>query len=76
MKKINITISIPEEIYQLLYTLVERRKIGIFVASALEKALEDKMENLKKEYIEAENDPDRQETINDWKALEGEDWND
>jgi hypothetical protein len=75
MKKINVTFSIPIETQQLLYNLIEKRKISSFVVEVLNKALEEKMELLKKAYAEAEHDPDRQETINEWKVLEGEDWN-
>lgn len=76
MKKVNVTFSIPVETQQLLYSLIERRKVSAFVVEALNKALEEKTEILKKAYADAEKDPDRQETINDWKALEGEEWDD
>lgn len=44
-----------------------------FVTTILNKALE-KMQSLRLEYAQAEEDPDRREVINDWKALDGEDW--
>jgi hypothetical protein len=44
------------------------------VAEVLNKALVEKMELLKKAYREAEEDLDRQEVIEEWKDLDGEDW--
>lgn len=35
---------------------------------------DEEMEVLKKEYAEAQKDGERQETINDWKILDGEGW--
>jgi hypothetical protein len=74
MKKINVTFSIPVETHELLQSLVGRSKMSSFVASVINKALHEKMETLKKAYAEAEKDPDRQKVIEDWKSLEGEDW--
>ena len=74
MKKVNVTFSIPVETQELLYNLIEHRKVSSFVAEVLNKALEEKIDALKKAYAEAEKDPDRQETIDDWRALEGEGW--
>jgi hypothetical protein len=74
MKKINVTFSIPIETNELLHALIGRKKLSTFVASTLNKALEEKMEALKKEYIEAEKDPDRKKTIEEWKILDAEGW--
>ncbi len=74
MKKVNITFSIPIETQQLLQSLVGRRKMSAFVAKALDKALLEKVEVLKKAYIEAEKDPSRKELINDWKDSDLEGW--
>lgn len=74
MKKINVTFSIPEETNKLLHALVARKTISAFVASTLQKALEEKKQALKKAYAEAEKDPDRKKVLDDWKNLDTEDW--
>lgn len=74
MKKINVTFSIPEEINEKLHTLIGRKKLSAFVAETLDKALEEKMKALKRAYAEAENDPDRQELIEDWRITDTEGW--
>jgi hypothetical protein len=73
-KTINVTFSIPENINTLLHAFVEKRGLSKFVTKAIEKALEDEKNHLKAAFREAENDPDLKETIDDWAALDGEDW--
>ena len=74
MKKINVTFSIPEETNERLHALIGRKKLSAFVTVALDNALEDMMESLKKAYAEAERDPDRKKIIEDWKDTETEGW--
>lgn len=74
MKKVNVTFSIPAETNELLHTLVGRKKLSAFVSSALDKALEEKMDTLKQAYAEAESDPGRIKTIKEWQHLDIEDW--
>lgn len=74
MRTINVTFSIPENINILLHTFVEKRGLSKFVTKAIEKALEDEKNALRKAFKEAETDPDVQETMADWAALDGEDW--
>lgn len=74
MKKINVTFCLPAEIQERLYSLVGRRKMSSFVAQAIHKALNEKMEALKQAYAQAEQDPDRKITLEDWNSLEPEDW--
>lgn len=74
MKKINVTFSIPKETNELLHGLIGRRKMSSFVTEILNKALEDKARALAQEYAEAESDKDRNEVIEDWKVLDGENW--
>jgi hypothetical protein len=75
MKTVNVTFSIPESINMLLHSFVEKRGLSRFVTKAIEKALEEKKNLLKAAYLAAENDPDLKEVMNDWAALDGEDWN-
>lgn len=74
MKKVNVTFSISKETNELLHTLVGRKKLSAFVSSVLDKALEEKANALKKAYAEAEKDPHRTKTINEWKSLDTEGW--
>jgi hypothetical protein len=74
MKKINVTFSIPYETNKLLHSLVSRRKMSVFVTQALQKALGEELEALEEAYAQAEQDPDRQATIEDWRPLDVEGW--
>ncbi len=74
MKKINVTFSIPPETHKLLQSLIERRKMSMFVEQAIYHALQKKLERLKLAYTEAEKDPDRTKTIQEWSSLDTEEW--
>ncbi len=75
-KKISVTFSIPVELNTMLHSMIDRRKLSLFVAQALEQALQEKREALKKAYVQAYKDSDRIQTIKEWEALEGEGGND
>ncbi len=74
-KKISVTFSIPVELNTMLHSMIDRRKLSHFVAQALEQALQEKKEALKEAYLQASKDPDRIQTIKEWKVLEEEGWN-
>lgn len=74
MKTKNVTFSLPENIIDMLQSLIGKQKMSSFAASALEKALEEKRELLKKEYAEANNDPDSLKTIDEWRHTDTEGW--
>lgn len=74
MKKINVTFSIPVETHQQLRSIVGQRKMSSFVVQAINKALEQQKGILKQAYVEAENDPDRKKTIQEWQDLDLGDW--
>ncbi len=74
MKKQNVTFSLPKETIDLMQRLVGRRKLSAFVTHAINSALEEKEEALRKAYAQANEDPDRSETLKDWSAIEGEAW--
>lgn len=73
-RNVNVTFSIPEDTNMLLHSFVEKRGLSKFVTKAIEEALEIEKNQLKAAFREAENDPDLKETIDDWAALDGEDW--
>lgn len=74
MKTKNVTFSIPLDLIDTLQRTVGRREMSKFVAKAVEKALKEKLKKLAAEYAASENDPDVQEVIEDWKALDVEGW--
>ncbi len=75
MKKVNVTFSIPKETIDLMHGLIARRKFRAFVTEALNNALEEKAKQLQRAaYSEANIDLDRNETLEDWSAIEGESW--
>ncbi|MFV0340165.1 MAG: hypothetical protein ACK5MA_05990 [Parachlamydiaceae bacterium] len=74
MKTVNVTFSIPENINIALHRRVEKRGLSRFVTKAIEKALTEKHDTLKAAFRDAENDPNLKETMDDWAALDGEEW--
>jgi hypothetical protein len=74
IKTINVTFSIPENTNTLLHSFVEKRGLSKFVTRAIEQALEEEKNKLKAAFREAENDQDLKEIMDDWAALDGEDW--
>ncbi|MBX7066775.1 MAG: hypothetical protein K1X28_06050 [Parachlamydiales bacterium] len=73
-KKIHVTFSIPEEVNTLLHSTVEKRGLSEFVTKALQKALAEERDSLKKAYAAANQDPDRNELLKDWSDLDKEGW--
>jgi hypothetical protein len=57
-----------------MHGLIGRRKLSAFVTKALNNALQEKKQELHRAYAEANVDPDREETIQDWSSIEGEAW--
>lgn len=74
MKNVNVTFSIPKELNAQLHANIGKRGLSRFVVEAIQKALYEKRQTLRQAYIEARDDPDRIETINDWKVLDDETW--
>jgi len=73
-KKVHVTFSIPEDVVDLLHSVVEKRGMSDFATRALEAALEEGQQSLKRAYLAANEDEDRKETIEDWSRLDGEGW--
>lgn len=74
MKKVNATFSIPEETNKLLHAVIGQRKLSSFVAKAINDALAKEVTSLREAYKNAEKDSARQEIIEDWKVLDGQEW--
>lgn len=77
MKRVNVTFSLPESLNRQLHSVVQGKKksLSSFVSEAIEKALLEEQEALKAAYAAANDDPDRKKVIDDWSALDNEDWN-
>lgn len=73
-KKVHVTFSIPEEVNQLLHSVVEKRGLSEFTTKALQKALAEETSSLKRAYAAANQDPDRKEVIDEWSTLDTEGW--
>lgn len=76
MKNVTVTFSIPQDVNDLLHSVVKKRGLSQFVTKAIRSALEEEQEQLRLAYEMANNDPDRQQTIDEWKFLDAEGWGD
>lgn len=74
MKTKNITISMPTDVLATLQGRVGKRELSKFITKVVIKAIEDEKAALEAAYAAADNDPDTIDVINDWKALDTEDW--
>jgi hypothetical protein len=66
-KKVNQTFSIPLDVSVELHTYVKRREMSQFVSDAIRKELFSKKEELRKAYLEANEDEGQKEAMRDWK---------
>lgn len=66
MKKLPITLTLPESIIRELHLYVSKRKISQFVAQMVAKGLEAEKQRLAKEFQEASRDEDRNADIELW----------
>jgi len=76
MKKVNVTFSLPPETHYALQKFIGKKKMSAFVARLIDKAMEEKREQLKQAYQEAAADPDLNAIFKEWSALDadGGDW--
>ncbi len=72
MKTKNVTFSLPENVIDMMHSLIGKQKMSSFAAQALEQALEQKKESLRKQYTEAAQDADRLKTIEEWSVTDVE----
>jgi hypothetical protein len=72
MKKIPITLSLPEDIVKDLHLYVSRRQISKFVAEMVTKGLETQKQKIAKEFQEASQDNERNSEIEIWDTLIGD----
>lgn len=73
MRKLPITITLPEHVIRDLHLYISSRGISSFVSELVEKGLEVKKHMLAKEFKEAALDAERNADIAEWESLIGTD---
>lgn len=74
-----ITLSFPVELNAILHHEIRRGEISRYVAEAVRKSLEEdrklKKQSLEAAYLEANQDPEREQTAKEWDVLDtDQDW--
>jgi metal-responsive CopG/Arc/MetJ family transcriptional regulator len=69
-----MSVSIDEGLYRRLKIAAGNRGMSRFIAEAVREKLRDSESRLIEEYRTAQNDPDRQQIVEDWDAIEAEGW--
>lgn len=72
MRKIPITLTLPENLVRDLHLYIPQRQMSKFVAQVVSKGLEAERDKLAKEFKEASRDKKRKAEIDVWDALSGE----
>ena len=72
MKKMPITITLPEAVIRELHTYISQRKISSFISTLVQKGLEEKKLLIANEFREAANDEERNSEIAEWDAFSGD----
>jgi predicted oxidoreductase (fatty acid repression mutant protein) len=72
MKKIPITLTLPESLIKDLHLYISRGQISKFVAQMVTKGLETEKQKLAKEFQEASQDSERNAEIEIWDTLIGD----
>ena len=73
MRKIPITLTLPEHLVRDLHLYISQRGISNFVSGLVEKGLDEKRQILAKEFREASVDEERNSDIAEWDNLVGTD---
>lgn len=72
MRKIPITITLPENLVRDLHLYTSQRGISKFVSTLIQKGLEEKKHILAQEFREAALDKERNEEIDEWDTCIGD----
>lgn len=72
MRKVPITLSLPEDLVKDLHLYISKRQISNFVAQTLENVLRGEKEKLAQEFREASEDKERNTEIELWDTLSDE----
>lgn len=76
MRKVPITITMPENLIRDLHLYVSQRGISSFVSGLVRQGLEEKKQLLAKEFEEASKDEERNAELSEWDSLSGDGLND
>ena len=71
-KKVNQTFSLPVAVSAELHMYVKPREMSLFVSDAIQKELQAKKDQLRKEYAMGREDEGQQEAMKDWEATVGD----
>jgi hypothetical protein len=74
MRSKNITFFMPQDLIEKVQSIAGKRGASKFVVRAVERAVEEEMNQLRAAYLAANKDPDRIKTIEEWSPLDIEDW--
>lgn len=74
MKNVKVTFSFPPETHKDLQVLIGREHMSAFVTKVINVALEAKKAELRQAYIEASQDPARNELFQEWSSIDTGDW--
>ena len=72
MRKIPITLSLPENLIRDLHLYIPHRQMSKFVAKMVSKGLDAEREKLAKEFKDANEDQDRNTETRMWDSLSGD----
>lgn len=72
MKKVPITITLPENLIKDLHLYIPERGISGFVSNLVQKGLEEKKYNVAKQYREAAADEERNKEAAEWDVCIGD----
>ncbi|MDF3033422.1 MAG: hypothetical protein K0R76_376 [Alphaproteobacteria bacterium] len=72
MKTLSVTLA--DKLYDRIKHTVPPRQISKFVSEAVEIKLEEQANELYKAYTLAAQDPDREEVLRDWDAIDIDSW--
>lgn len=72
MRKIPITLSLPEHLIKDLHTYISQRQISRFVAEQVEKGLQEKKDLLARSYKEAAEDEEMNQEVELWDQCIGD----
>lgn len=72
MRKVPITLSLPENLVRDLHLYIPQRQMSKFVADMVSKGLNAEREKLAGEFKEASQDKERMGEIEDWDIMSGD----
>lgn len=72
MRKVPITLSLPEDLVKDLHVYVSNRQISRFVTEQVQKGIQEKKEILAREFEEAAKDEERNKEIELWDQFIGD----